>query len=137
MPPDLMTPQDLLLKLPMVPYEPEGQDMRGLDCFGLVEIWHKFILGIEIDDRQARKSHPRGFASGYTDAKHWLEIGAPIDHCVVVMRSMLGSRVIDHGHCGIYYGGFVHHLETSDGFECVPIREIEHRITDLRIHQEI
>lgn len=135
-----MTPEKLARDvLPLVPYKRHGRDLQGMDCFGLVETWFRELHGIEIDDREAQTSDPAGFSNGYSLKSKWNPLEAPVDHCVVVMKSLMGRQIIREGHCGIYWNGLVIHTDEGTGFQAIPITDpsIKRKITDLRIHEAI
>ncbi len=130
---------DFITRLSMTPYLPEGRDWYGVDCFGLVELWHREQLGIDIRDRTEHESTPNGFQGGYDAQSEWIACQEPVDHAVIVMRSLWNNVIVPYGHCGIYWQGEVIHIEAQGGFQCQPFhdRRIVGRVTDIRIHEQV
>lgn len=126
---------DLIRRLECVPYVAGGRDWSGMDCFGLVELWHRH-LGVEINDRGEAETDPEGLAAGYARKALWQQMSDPIDHCVIIMRAPFNGEVFKFGHCGMYYNGYVYHTSKGTGFQCQNYtdRKIIKRVTDIRKH---
>lgn len=130
-----MRPEELIPLLPMVPYVEHGGTLAGMDCFGLVELWHREVLGIDIMDRTAQPSEPKGFLEGYQSQKDWIELGGPENHAVAVMRAYWGGVVLDYGHCGMIWNGRVYHFKPDHGFQHAAIGDRQLRITKIMKHR--
>lgn len=129
-----MTPQELIPQLPMVPYKEHGKDLKGMDCFGLIEFWHSKILRIEIDDRTEQPSEPTGFLEGYDAQNDWIALTEPENHAVAVMRAYWNGQVYEHGHCGMIWNGRVYHHKPDHGFQHAPLTDRQLRITKIMKH---
>ncbi len=131
-----MLPEDLISHLPMIPYLEHGKDLKGMDCFGLIEYWHKRILGIEITDRTEQPSEPQGFLEGYQSQNDWIAVAEPENHCVAVMKAFWGGEVLEHGHCGMVWQGRVYHFKPEHGFQHSSIDDRQLRITKYMKHRQ-
>lgn len=129
-----MDTDDLLQRLPAVPFRLHGADLYGMDCFGLVEFWHKEILGIRISDRCDHPSEPSGFFAGYEAQEDWID-AEPTNHSVAVMRTIQGRKVLDFGHCGMIWNGRVYHFTPDYGFQHSDINDRQLRITKIMKHR--
>lgn len=130
-----MTENELLQQLPMVPFLFEGRDLKGMDCFGLVEYWHREILGIVISDRHNQPSAPRGFLEGYEAQNDWIALAGPENHAVAVMKAFWDGEVLDYGHCGMIWDGRVYHFKPDIGFQHAPFDDRQLRITKIMKHR--
>jgi len=130
-----MTPQELIDRLPMVPFEEHGNDLNGMDCFGLVEFWHKHIFGIAINNRTDQPSEPEGFLQGYEAQNDWNALERPESGAVAVMRAYWNGSLIDYGHCGMIWGGRVYHFKPETGFVHHSIDDRQLRITAIMKHK--
>lgn len=106
-----MSPSSAIDAILNVPYQRGGGSWSGIDCFGVVELWYRHVLGIEVDDRGARGPGHASVQQGRDAVQHWQEVSAPVDHCLVLMRA--GRHPA--GHIGIYYGGSILHSDESHG----------------------
>ena len=134
-----MDVKQFIQKIQAAPYVENGNSHAGLDCFGLVELWHKQIFSIDIDDRNMLECSGEGFNAGYQAQKDWKVISEPLNHCVVIMKSFWDGTVQPYGHCGIFYDGSVYHTDKGSGFQVVSIKNkrLLGRISALRIHKGI
>ena len=86
-----MTPAEFVDRALSVPWVRWGSDWSGADCFGLIVMWHRHVLGIELGDVPQTD-----IASGFAVAKGWepcdIQTGAT---CFMAFRD--GAP----GHCGI------------------------------------
>ncbi|MGV8830350.1 MAG: NlpC/P60 family protein [Devosia sp.] len=127
-----MLPSQAIDSLLTVPYAPGQGDLAGADCWGIVELWYRHVLGIEVTDRAEFPAGNEGLQAGFDARSVWQPIDEPADHCLVILR----FRHLDAGHVGIFYQGSV--LHSSEGHGCVyqPIthRLIRPRITRLLAH---
>ena len=110
-----MTPEQLINRAQYVPFVRNGADFSGLDCFGFLEIWHELVHGIKITDRKANPSSPDGFRSGYSAQTDWTRCDGPENGAVAVMPGLFGRRIIDFGHCGMFWNDRVWHFEEPNG----------------------
>lgn len=119
----------------MVPYLRNGTDMRGLDCWGLVEVWHRDVLDIDLKDRQAHTSAPEGLSAGFDARSDWLP-AEPQDHAVWTARAVSDAGVIiHHGHCGIVWQGNAYHMHHEGGFQHAPVTDRSLRINGFWLHK--
>ena len=87
----------------VAPYRFNGRDFSGCDCYGLVILWFRHELNIELIDHQhGRASHSEFTDTGYfTEKAHEEFSPVPIEdarlHDVVLIRT--GSLTANH--CGI------------------------------------
>lgn len=123
----MMSPSQAIDALVHVPYAPGKGDMAGADCFGIVELYYRLVLGIEVTDRADHPAGHGGLQAGFDAAANWVSIQQPEDHCLVIMR----AKVLLAGHIGIYHSGHVLHSDESHGcvFEPINGRFIRSRIT--------
>lgn len=130
-----MSPEAAITALQTVPYSPGGSSWHGADCWGIVELWHRHVLGIEIACRLDNPPGHAGLAQGLAASSVWREIAEPRDHCLVVMR----ARGIRAGHIGVHWQGVVIH--SSEGHGCVaePLtsRMIRLMTTQYLIHESL
>lgn len=119
--------KELVFKLQLVPYVAGGKSWAGADCWGLVEMWYKSWLNVDLPDRADIQPGPAGLSKGFTRAKHWQRIIAPEDHALAIMR----SRKIKAGHVGIVWKKSVLHTEEGVGctYQKLDSRAISSRIT--------
>ncbi len=134
-----MTPQQLARRLAVTPYQMNGRSLDGLDCFGLIEVWHLKLFDIEIRDRGNHTSDSGGMSDGFNSRQVWKLIDQPIDHCVVVMKGLLAGKLVRAGHCGIYFNDNVLHTERTGGFQCLPFTDtqIRRKVHALAIHRDL
>jgi len=121
-----MTPDRLIGQLQSVPYIAGRGDMSGADCWGVVELWYRYILGIKLDDRSAHPPGHEGLQSGFDVADEWLEIEKPENNCLVIMR----AGHLDAGHVGVFYEGNV--LHSAKTHDCI-LQPITHRFIKSKI----
>ena len=126
----------MISQIQMVPYLENGRDLNGLDCFGLIEIWHREVLGIEIDDRIEQPSEPEGFEQGYLSQKDWVAVTEPENNAVAVMKALWNGSTHEYGHCGMIYEGRVYHFKPDHGFQHAPIDDRQLRITKIMKHSQ-
>ena len=129
-----MKPEQLITQLLGTPYAPSGNTYDALDCFGVVEIWYRDALGIEVEDRAMHPPTHSGLNNGVESASEWESIDGPEDHCLVLMQS---GRLI-HGHIGVYYRGKVIHSDRKhNACVCQPLddRQIKPYVTGFLRHK--
>lgn len=108
-----MTPAEAIDQLILVPHVPGQGTWQGADCWGIVELWYRHVLGIDVADRGQIDPGASGLQSGFDVKSAWREVTAPADHCLVIMR----AGRLAAGHVGIFYSGSV--LHSSQGHDCV------------------
>lgn len=81
-----------------IPFVAQGRDYDGCDCWGLVRLWYRDMLGIELDSydgvavtdaRTIKRMIER-------DRVTWAKVEAPRDHDVVIMLSIENPRIETH-----------------------------------------
>lgn len=131
---------NLLARLMVTPYLDGGGTWDGLDCWGLVEVWHLHGFGIRINDRGTITPGPAGIQTGF-DAHRWVEINEPVDHAVAIMRSVvsLGGRrqSVQHGHCGVVWRGRIIHTERGVGTCVQSVDSLRGRVSCWLMHPEV
>lgn len=110
-------PNRMIDTLLSVEYVPGGSDLSGADCWGVVELWYKHVLGIELDDRGSHPIGHEGTQAGFDAAKNWRTVDSPEDHDLVIMR----AGRLRSGHVGVCFGGSVLHSDKSHGCVLEPL----------------
>jgi cell wall-associated NlpC family hydrolase len=113
----LMKPDKLIEHLLAVPYKAGEGNFSGADCWGVVELWYRFILGQELADRANNSAGHEGLNAGFEQATQWKTIEEPEDNCLVIMRT---GRLFA-GHVGVFYKGSVLHSDERHGCVCESI----------------
>ena len=128
-----MTPEQCIDRMLTVPYARGRGDWSGMDCWGVVELWYRHVLGVELSDRTNIAPGHDGVQKGFDAALGWRLVAAPVDHCAVVMR----AHGFEAGHIGIYYNGSVLHTDEAHGCVYQPItdRVIRTKITAYGVRQ--
>jgi cell wall-associated NlpC family hydrolase len=121
-----MTPERAIDLLTVVPYIAGRGDWAGADCWGLVELWYRHVVGIELADRGQREPGMGSVDDWANAATGWKRIQAPTDHCLVLIR--VGD--LEAGHVGIHYAGKV--LHTAERHGCV-LQSLSDRLIRSRI----
>ena len=62
-----------------IPYKDKGRTFNGCDCYGLLMLYYKKELGIEIPEVHISAEQPRRSLAKYHEeiSKHWEEIKTP------------------------------------------------------------
>lgn len=105
-----MTPAEFIDRSLSIPWVRGGSDWAGVDCYGLVELWHRHVLGIDV----ALVEHT-DMADGFPKAANFKECameagatcfmgfvdGAP-KHCGVLLdhRHVLHAYGEENSSCG-------------------------------------
>lgn len=118
--------KELVARLQLVPHVPGQGTWAGADCWGIVEIWYREWLGVELPNRAAIAPGPEGLAAGFREVENFVEIPKPQDHCLAVMR----AGRLAAGHVGIVWNGGVIHSQRYAG--CVWQR-LDDTLMKLRI----
>lgn len=68
-----------------IPYLDGGRDLKGCDCYGLVALYYKHILNIDIPESKITAEQPRRIFLNYLNelSINWRTIEAPVKDCVV------------------------------------------------------
>lgn len=86
-----MTPAEFVNRALSVPWVRWGSDWSGADCFGLIVLWHRHVLGIELGEVPQTD-----IASGFSASPEWVRCTMePPATCFMAFRN--GAP----GHCGI------------------------------------
>lgn len=108
-----MTPETFITNVMGIPFKFGRGDWLACDCWGLVELWYREILGIELDDRAGHGVNHGAVQRWFNSAPtRWNIVEAPHDNDLVVMR--VGK--LNAAHVGIIFDNGV--LHTSDGVGC-------------------
>lgn len=107
----MLAPAQMIDRLLTVPYARDRGDFTGADCWGVVELWYRHVLGIVLADRQDHPSSHAGLQAGFDGKTDWLPVSEPADHALVVMR----AGRLNAGHIGVYFGGSVLHTDEAHG----------------------
>lgn len=90
-----------------VPFRWDGRSQAGVDCWGLVMLFHEIVKGEALPD-WARRGEARGWIArtiaGETRS-HWQGLPGPADGCIVKALA----------HVGIYWRGDVLHADEARG----------------------
>jgi cell wall-associated NlpC family hydrolase len=90
-----MTPAEFVDRALSVPWVRWGSDWSGADCFGLIVMWHRHVLGVDLGDV------PRtDIASGFASATGWQRCEAASG-----ATAFMAFRDGAPGHCGIVLDG--------------------------------
>ena len=87
-----MTPAEFAARAVGVPWVRWRADWQGMDCFGLVVLWHREVLGVAMQDVPQTD-----IATGFDAAQGWAEIDAPAAGASAWMAWDNGAPT----HCGI------------------------------------
>jgi cell wall-associated NlpC family hydrolase len=94
-----------------VPHVYNGRDKTGVDCYGLVWLYYRDVLGIVLPDWNCADSS-RIWVTRFIEQKiqsHLKTIDAPQDHCIAFLR-----RKNMASHVGVVYAnGLLHCIENS------------------------
>ncbi|TLP41032.1 C40 family peptidase [Arcobacter arenosus] len=76
-----------LEKLLDIPFVDNGRDFNGVDCYGLLMLYYKEILGIDVPDTKITAYQPNRTMAMYLDyvSRNWNEIKTPKKHCGVAL----------------------------------------------------
>lgn len=123
----LCAPAAMIDALLQCPYAAGGGALHGADCWGIVELWYRHVLGIALDDRAAHPPGHDGLQAGFDAAAHWRAVDAPENHCLVILR----AGHLRAGHVGVFFGGRVLHSSEHQGcvYQALSDRWIRSRVT--------
>jgi cell wall-associated NlpC family hydrolase len=106
---------DKISKLIGIPYKSHGRDYDGSDCWGILYLFYKDVLGIEIPKYDSGYIHADDFDSVSSKINshlnEWKEVKSPILGDVVLFN-IAGKTV----HAGVYLNesDFIHSLSGHD-----------------------
>lgn len=103
----------------LVPYCDGASDWSGADCWGIVELYYKHVLGIVLVDRSDISSGHEGVNLGFERTRAWSRIETPEKDCLVLMR----AGGLKFGHVGVFSDGCVIHSSDKTGCLCQPIAD--------------
>lgn len=108
-----VSPSDFVDRALHVPYVEGGGSFVGADCWGIVELYYRHVLGIDLSDRAEHEPGAASVQEWYDATNDWQAVPAPLQHCLVVLR----TGHLTAGHVGIYFDGRV--LHSSRRYGCV------------------
>lgn len=82
-----------------IPYKTNGRDLKGCDCYGLVMLYYKEILGINVPESRITAEQPRRIFANYLNelSTHWDTIQTPKKHSVVAFAySPEHPKIVTH-----------------------------------------
>lgn len=82
-----------------IPFVDRGRDKTGSDCYGILKMYYKEILDIEIEEIIADPNRPKQCYVKYLDqiARKWEKVETPEPHSVVAMSTnMEHPEMITH-----------------------------------------
>lgn len=70
-----------------IPFEDKGRSFSSCDCYGLVKLYYKHELNIDIPETKITADKPRRIMINYLNeiSKNWIEVDTPKKDCVVAM----------------------------------------------------
>ena len=130
----MIDPKTAVQQLQCVPYLRGGRTMAGADCFGIIELWYRMVLDIELTDRGSIPPGHAGIDAGVAAMKDWRFINSAADHCLVLMR----EKAFHYGHIGVFWQGSVLHSDEHAGcvFEPIGRRFLKSKITGFLQHHD-
>lgn len=72
-----------------IPYVDKGRTFKGCDCFGLVKLFYRNELNIDVPDVAITADKPRRIFANFLNeiSKNWVEIDKPEKGCVIAMTA--------------------------------------------------
>jgi hypothetical protein len=130
-----LSPAECIDRLLTVPFRLGAGAWSGTDCWGVVELYYRHVLGIEVMDRSNNPPGHGGLQAGFDKYQDWTPIRKAEDHCIVVMR----THALKAGHIGVHYQGNVVHTDEHHGciVQSLRHREIRTKVTVFGRHHEI
>lgn len=94
-----------------IPYRPLGRDKSGTDCWGLVSLYYRAALGIELPDYTYLNTRDSIFSAILGNLSAW-ELREPIEANDVLLFRIFGIPY----HVGIYLGDgdFLHSFNGTE-----------------------
>ena len=91
-----MTPVEFVDRAVGLPWARWRADWQAMDCYGLVVLWHREVLGVDIGDVPQTD-----IADGFAEARGWAEVPGPAAGATCFM-SWRGAAPT---HCGVLLPG--------------------------------
>ncbi|WP_418186723.1 NlpC/P60 family protein [Aliarcobacter lanthieri] len=82
-----------------IPYQDGGRDLQGCDCYGLVKLYYKEMLNIDIPESRIIATQPKRIFLNYLNElnENWNKIEKPIKHSVVAfMYNPNHPKIVTH-----------------------------------------
>lgn len=95
-----------------VPHIYNGRDSQGVDCYGLVWLYYRDVLGITLPDWRCADTS-RLWVARFMEERldeSLSELDEPQDHCLMIIRR---SKLAHH--MGIFYAGGILHCPEKGG----------------------
>lgn len=108
-----MSPENFIDRAQHAPYVEGGGSFAGADCWGIIELYYRHVLGVGLTDRAGYKPGCASVQEWYDATEEWRKVPEPVQHCLVVLRS--GS--VPAAHVGVYACGRL--LHSSRRYGCV------------------
>ena len=114
-----MTIGQFLERALLIPHASGGAAWSGADCWGIVELYYRHILGIELNEREGIIPGHVGLQQGFKQAVRWVEVDAPEEGDLVIMRAF----GLTAGHVGVFVEGHVLHSTRRAGCVFQPMSD--------------
>ena len=102
-----MTPAEFVARAVGLPWARWRADWQAMDCYGLIVLWHREVLGVDIGDVPQTD-----IAAGFAATTGWQELSGPAD-CATCWMAWRGAAPT---HCGVLLTGLrVLHAEGRPG----------------------
>lgn len=102
-----MTPAEFVSRAVGVPWRRWHSDWQAMDCYGLLILWHRHVLGIELGDVPQTD-----MAAGFALAQGWQQLDSPASGATCWMAWRDGAPT----HCGVMLDArTVLHAEGGEG----------------------
>ena len=71
------------------PFVNKGRSFKGADCYGILKLYYKVHLGIEIPEIIIHPDDTKKIMDTYLEeiSKNWIQIDKPEAHCAVAMNT--------------------------------------------------
>lgn len=82
-----------------IPFIDKGKDFNGCDCYGLLQLYYKEEMGIDVPDVIANSKQLRMAYVEYLKnvADHWEKIEEPEENCVVALQTDINNpKLVTH-----------------------------------------
>jgi cell wall-associated NlpC family hydrolase len=98
-----VTPTEFVARAVGLPWARWRADWQAMDCYGLIVLWHREVLGVELGGVPQTN-----IAAGFGASTGWEELPGPAAGATCWMAWRAGSPT----HCGVVLaGGYVLHSE--------------------------
>ncbi len=92
-----MTPAEFVARAVGLPWARWRADWQAMDCYGLIVLWHREVLDVELGD----VPHTN-IVTGFAASSGWQELPGPTDGATCWMS---WSAAGDPTHCGVLLSG--------------------------------